>query len=260
MFYDRELPFDLPSVSRKKVSAAFDGGLISSDGGVSLLAAADKTLCLVDRLAIALTDTRDADRILHTFSDILRARIFAIAIGYEDGNDLDRLRNDPAFKLACGRLPQTGIDLCSQPTISRFENTPKVKDLIRVARALITQFCASFKRAPKSMILDIDDTVDEVHGEQQLSFFNAHEDAYSFKPIHIYDAATGRPVFHLLRTGKTPSGQEVRRVLRFVVRNIGKHWPGTKITFRDDGHYGRPDVMEWCESHGISFLSQPSHE
>ena len=251
---DTELLFDLPSVARKKVTAAFDGGLISSDGGIGLLAAADKTLGLIDRLACALTDARAADRVRHTVRDILHARVFAIAMGYEDGNDLGRLRHDPAFKLACSRLPETGHDLCSQPTISRFENMPKVADLIRVARALITQFCESFERAPKAIVLDIDDTVDEVHGGQQLSFFNAHEDAYCFKPIHIYDAATGRPVFHLLRTGKTPSGKEVRRVLRFVVRHIRAHWPETAITFRGDSHYGRSEAMEWCEAHGIDYI------
>jgi hypothetical protein len=97
---DTEFLFDLPSVARKKVTAAFDGGLISMNGGIGLLAAADKTLGLIDRLARALTDARAADRARHTVRDILHARVFAIAMGYEDGNDLGRLRHDPAFKLA----------------------------------------------------------------------------------------------------------------------------------------------------------------
>ena len=112
---DISLTFDLPAVARKKVSAAFDGGRITSDGGVMLLAQAERRLGIADQLARVIPDERDAD------PDILRARIFAIACGYEDADDLDRLRSDPAFKLACSRLPDTGRALCSQPTVSRRE-------------------------------------------------------------------------------------------------------------------------------------------
>src|SRR3982075_1964330 len=114
MIDDNLLPFCFPVVHRKKITAAFDGGRISSDGGVMLLAQADRRLGIVERLAQAIPDARDPDRITHLLPDILRARIFAIACGYEDADDLDRLRFDPAFKLACGRLPDSGRDLCSQ--------------------------------------------------------------------------------------------------------------------------------------------------
>jgi Transposase DDE domain group 1 len=114
---DIALPFDLPAVARKKVSAAFDGGRITSDGGVMLLAQAERRLGVAERLAAVMPDGRDASRVIHLLPDILRARIFAIACGYEDADDLDWLRPDPAFKLACSRLPDTGRDLCSQPTI-----------------------------------------------------------------------------------------------------------------------------------------------
>ena len=113
---DTLLPFAFPAVGRKKITAAFDGGRITSDGGVMLLAAADRRLQLADRLTVAIRDPRDPARVSHALADILRARIFAIACGYEDANDLDRLRFDPAFKLACGRLPDNGLDLASQPT------------------------------------------------------------------------------------------------------------------------------------------------
>jgi hypothetical protein len=125
---DIRLPFDLPAVARKKVSAAFDGGRITSDGGVMLLAQAERRLGIADHLARVIPDERDADRVIHPLTDILRARIFAIACGYEDADDLDRLRFDPALKLACGRLPDTGRDLCSQPTVSRWENAPNLRD------------------------------------------------------------------------------------------------------------------------------------
>jgi hypothetical protein len=102
--------------------------------------------------------------------------------------------------------------------------------------------------------LDIDDTVDVVHGHQQLSLFNAHYDERCFLPIHVYDTATSRPVAVLLRPGKTPSGIEIRGHLRRLVRRIRKHWPATRITIRGDGHYGRPEVMEWCDENGIDFI------
>ena len=129
---DTLLPFSLPSICQKKVTAAFDGGLISSDGGVLLLAGADKRLGLVGALAAVIPDHRDPTLITHTLSDILRARIFAIACGYPDADDLDHLRKDPAFKLACARLPESGDDLASQPTMSRWK-TPLTCVLIRLS-------------------------------------------------------------------------------------------------------------------------------
>ena len=113
---DNLLPFSFPAVQRKKITAAFDGGRITSDGGVMLLAQAERRLGIAERLAQVIPDRRDQDRVTRLLPDILRARIFAIACGYEDGADLDRLRCDPAFKLACGRRPDSGTDLCSQPT------------------------------------------------------------------------------------------------------------------------------------------------
>ncbi len=98
------------------------------------------------------------------------------------------------------------------------------------------------------MTLDIDDTCDVVHGNQQLSLFNAHYDEHCFLPIHVYDTATARPVAVLLRPGKTPSGKEIRGHLRRLVRHIRRHWPKTRITIRGDSHYGRPEVMDWCEA------------
>jgi len=171
-----QLCFWFPAVGRKKVTAAFDGGRITSDGGVMLLSEADTKLGRCDRLAQVLSDRRDQDRVAHSLASIMRARVFAIACGYEDGNDLNALRSDPAFKLACGSLPETGLDLCSQPTVSRLESAPTLKDLIRLQWCLADVYCQSYKTPPKAVVLDIDDTVDVVHGHQQLSLFNAHED------------------------------------------------------------------------------------
>jgi hypothetical protein len=207
MFDNSLLPFSLPSVERKKITAAFNGGRISSDGGVMLLALAERRMGIADRLAAAITDRRDPTRIVHALSDILRARMLAIACGYEDADDLDHLRSDPALKLACGHLPDSGCDLCSQPTVSRCENAPGLREVIKLRRVMVTLYCRSYDKPPASVTLDIDDTLDVVHGHQQLSMFNAYYDERCFLPIHVYDTATSRPAAVILRPGKTPSGQ-----------------------------------------------------
>ena len=256
MTNDTLLPFAFPAVHGKKVTAAFDGGRITSNGGV--MALADATLAaephVAAKLAAVICDRRDPQRVVHRLPDILRARIFAIACGHEDADDLDWLRSDPAFKLACGRLPDSGPDLCSQPTMSRWENAPGVRAIIRLMEVMVDLYCASYPTPPDAVTLDIDDTVDVVHGHQQLSLFNAHYDERCFLPIHIYDTATSRPVAVLLRPGKTPSGQEIVGHLRRLVRRIRRHWPTTKITLRGDGHYGRPEVMDFCDKSGIDFI------
>ena len=251
---DRILPFAFPAIRGRKLLAAFDGGRLSSDGGVMLLAAAARRTGIAQKLAAVIPDARDPARVIYPLAEILLARILAIACGYEDGDDLDRLRTDPAFKLACGRLPESGADLMSQPTVSRWENAPGVRDLLRLGRVMVDFYCASYAAPPEAIVLDIDDTLDVVHGRQQLSLFNAHHDARCFLPIHVYDTAAGRPVAVILRPGKTPSGVEVRGHLRRLVRAIRRHWPATRITIRGDGHYGRPEVMDFCEASGIAYV------
>ncbi|GJE53519.1 hypothetical protein GOFOIKOB_6601 [Methylobacterium tardum] len=119
---------------------------------------------------------------------------------------------------------------------------------------LVDLYCASYAKPPAAVTLDIDDTCDVVHGQQQLSLFNAHHDGRCFLPIHVYDTATSRPVAVILRPGKTPSGREVRSHLRRLIRAIRRHWPTTAITILGDGHYGRPEVMDWCEDNGVAYV------
>jgi hypothetical protein len=251
---DSPLTVLYPAVLRKKVTATFDGGRLSSDSGVMLLALAERRRALAKTLAALIADGRNPAHITHTVEDILKGRMLAIACGYADGNDFDWLRSDPAFKLACGRLPDTGNDLCSQPTISRWENAPVLKEIIRLTYALVDIWCWSYKTPPASMVLDIDDTLDVVHGRQKLSEWNAHYDERCFLPIHIYDTATGRPVAVILRPGKTPSGKEVRALLRRLIKRIRRHWPRTRITIRGDSHYGREEAMSWCEANGVDYV------
>jgi hypothetical protein len=246
--------FPFPAVGRKKITAAFDGGRLSSDGGVMLLAQAEHRLGIAERLARFIPDRRDPERVTHAIPDMLRARIVAIACGYEDCNDFGPLRTDPAFKLAYGRLPESGADLASQPTLSRLENAPSLRDAIRLTYALVDQWMDSYPTPPDGVVLDIDDTCDVVHGHQQLSLFHAHYDERCFLPIHVYDSATGRPVAIVLRPGKTPSGVEVRAHLRRLVRRIRTRWPLTRITIRGDSHYARPEAMDFCEQNGLSYL------
>ena len=244
----------LSPVAGKELCARFDGGRLSSDGGVLLFPGIERRLGIAGLLASCLHDERDPASTTHSYADMIRARMFAIACGYEDCDDLDVLRFDPAFKLACGRLAETGDDLMSQPTLSRLENAPSWRDLARMGLSMIDLFCASFRRVPEHIVLDIDDTNDAVHGGQQLALFNAHYDAYCFQPIHIFEAATGKPVLSLLRPGKRPSGKEAARILKHVIRRIRRDWPRVEITVRGDGHYGTPEVMDLLEDQGCGYI------
>ena len=152
----------------------FDAGRLTSDGGVLVLAEIERRLGIAERLARCIEDPRMPDRVQHTIAEMIRFRALLIAAGYEDANDCDALRADPAFKMAVGRLPESGADLCSQPTISRLENLPGPRALKRMMAAMIELFCDSFDEVPQRIVLDIDDTEDRVHGHQQLALFHAH--------------------------------------------------------------------------------------
>jgi hypothetical protein len=153
----------------KPVHVAFDGGRLTSDAGVLVLAEIERRLGLAERLAACLNDPRSPDRVQHGLEEMIRFRTLMIAAGYEDANDCDALRVDLAFKMAVGRLPESGADLCSQPTMCRLENLPGRIALTRMMDAMVELFCDSFTVVPRRLVLDIDDTLDRVHGHQQLS-------------------------------------------------------------------------------------------
>ena len=208
----------LSPVAGKSIVARFDGGLLSSDGGVLALREVEQRLRVADRLVDCIEDPRAPDQITHTLFDIVRFRLLMIAAGYEDGNDANNLRVDPMFKMAHDLAP-SDHELCSQSTISRLENLPNVRALLRMGRAMVDLYCASFKQVPKRIVLDIDDTFDAVHGGQQLRLFNAHYDEYGFQPIVVFDGG-GRIVAAMLRPAKRPKGTEVRAFLRRLLRAI----------------------------------------
>jgi hypothetical protein len=244
----------LSPVAGKPVQVTFDAGRLTSDSGVLMLAEIERHLGIAERLADCIEDPRAPERIEHGLAEMIRFRALLIAAGYEDANDCEALRADPAFKLAVGRLPESGADLCSQPTISRLENLPGSFALKRMMAAMVELFCDSFAQVPRRIVLDIDDTEDRVHGHQQLSLFHAHYDSRCFLPIHVYEAITGRPVAVILRPGKTPDGAEVALVLRHVVKAIRARWPRVEILLRGDSHYARPEAMTWCERNRVAYV------
>ena len=244
----------LSPVGGKAITATFDGGKLSSNGGVLILREIERKLGLAAVLSRHIPDDRDRTRITHSYSDMTRARMFAIASGHEDCDDLDVLRSDPALKMACGRLPVSGTDLMSQPTLSRLENAPFWRQLARMGLELIDLFCARFERVPRCIVLDIDDTDDAVHGQQQLALFNTHAGGYCFQPIQIFEATTGRPVLSLLRPGKRPSGEEVEQILRHVIGRIRRNWPAVGIMVRGDSHFATPEVMDLLEEKRCDYI------
>lgn len=244
----------LSPVEGKALTASFDAGRLSSDGGVIVLREIARRLGLAEIITAPLPDARDPARITHTHADMALARMLAIAAGYEDCDDIDTLRADPAFKIACGRAPESGQDLMSQPTLSRLENVASWRALLRIGLGMIDLFCTSFARAPERIVLDIDDTDDPVHGQQQLALFNAHHGGYCFQPVKIFEAGSGKPVLALLRPGKSPAGKEVARILRHAIARIRKHWPKVAILVRGDSHYCSDEVMALLESRRCDYI------
>ena len=242
----------LSPVGGKSIVARFDGGCLSSDAGVLVLREIEQRLGVAERLAGCIEDPRTQAQVVHGLADMIRFRTFMIASAYEDGNDATAMRSDPAFKLAQDVLP-SGPDLASQPTLSRLENLPDLRALLRMGKSMIDLYCASYARVPKRIVLDFDDTFDAVHGGQQLRLFNAHYDEYGFQPIVVFDG-DGRFVTAMLRPAKRPSGVEIQKLLRRVLRAIRANWPATHILIRADSHYCCPEVIDFCRANGLGFI------
>ena len=242
----------LSPVNGKAVTARLIGGSLSSDAGLLALREVERRLDVAGRLAACVEDPRDPTRTLHSVADILRLRILMVAAGYEDGIDANVLRADPVFKMALERTPGAR-DLCSQSTISRLENLPDRRTLLKMARAMVGLYCASFAQVPKRIVLDIDDTFDAVHGGRELRLFNAHYDDYGFQPIVVFDGA-GRFVAAVLRPARRPKGREIAAHLRRLIGAIRSHWPRVEILLRGDGHDCAPEVLDLCRATGVDFV------
>lgn len=233
----------LSPLAGKSLTVTRDAGNLTSNGGLIVLREVARTLDIAARIAKHIPDARNPLLITHTHADMVLARSMMIAAGHEDCDDIDTLKTDPALKIACDRAPETGVDLMSQPTLSRLENAPDAMALYDIGCELIDIFLDSFTTPPKNIALDIDDTDDLVHGGQQLALFNSHAGGHCFQPILIFEANSGKPVAMILREGKRPSGKEIARILWHVIRRIRDRWPKVGILVRGDGHYCAPEVL-----------------
>jgi len=253
-----ETPLHLPPLADKAILIDFDGGRLSSDGGLILLGDPDDQIGLTRALAAVLRDPRDPRRINFTNHDLLKQRVFQIAAGYEDANDATTLRHDPIFKLLLGRLPESGTPLASQPTLSRFENRVSRTDLYRLAQVLVDQFIASYDRPPKLIVLDFDDTEDPAHGQQEQVRYDGYYGGYCFLPLHVYEGLSGRLITTIFKA-KRFSAAQLLAVLKRLVKHLRHAWPETCIVFRGDSHFAHPEVMQWIEGqahlHYVTGLS-----
>jgi hypothetical protein len=240
-------------IQGKKIEVDFDGGQVTSDAGVLLLREVERRLGLIRRVAKIIRDRRHPGYTRHSIREMLSQRVFQIACGYEDADDADTLRDDPALKMACERLP-AGEALASQPTLSRLENAVTRTDLYRIAEVLVDSFIDSYRTPAVAILLDIDDTADTTHGHQQMALFNAFYDEYCYLPIHIYEGRTGKLIATVLRPGRRPSGKEIVAVLKRVVRKIRRAWPEVGIFLRADSHYACPEVFAFCRTENLTYL------
>jgi hypothetical protein len=222
---------------------------------VLLLRLAELRIGIIARMAKSLPDRRDPMRVVHALREIIAARVFGLCCGYEDGNDHDALRADPAHKMAVGRCPETGVDLASQSTISRFENAPTKRDTAKLAGALVDHFAAKISPSHRN-VFDIDDTFHAAYGGQQLGFWNAHHDERGFAVMHIFHANSGLPVASILRPAKTPGGGEVCTVIKHVTRRVRAtaSWHEADIVWRGDSHYARAEALDWCDDNGAGYI------
>src|SRR5919107_1353389 len=163
------------------------------------------------------------------------------------------MRGDPVFKMALDRPPVSGPALCSQPTVSRIENMPRRTELYRMAQSMLDLYCDSFPVVPSHLTLDLDESFDRVHGEQELRKFNAYYDDWGFLPIHIFDTS-GRLVVSVLREAATPSGREILALVKRVVGHLRERFPRVRIRLRGASHYACPEVMSWCEANGLEYI------
>ena len=248
----------------REIVGRFDGGRLSSDGGLVLLAQLDRQWGLTERLATCLRDRRQPGKVRQPLRDLFRQRVYQIAAGYEDCNDADRLAGDPMLKLAVGRCPQSDRPLASQPTLSRFENSVSPGDLYRLSEALVEFFIHSGaggschgKGTPRQIVLDLDATDDPTHGQQQLTFFHGYYDEYCYLPLLVFAQADGgeqQIIAAVLRPGNVHAGHRSVAILRRIVAQLRAAWPGVRLVVRGDSGEALPEVYDWCEANGVDYM------
>ncbi|MBF0418343.1 MAG: IS1380 family transposase [Magnetococcales bacterium] len=240
--------FEFPVCKRRKVEAAFEGGAVTSDAGVLLLRQIDRRLGLTQAVARCLKDGRDPSKVIHTTQDLVRQRIFGLALGYEDLNDHLTLRDDPGF--------QTGVDrdrrLASSSTLCRWENQADREIFWSLHNLLVDQFIASQVQTPGKLVLDFDATDDPVHGKQEKRFFHGYYDSYCYLPLYVF--CGDQPLVAYLRPANIDAAKHAGAMLSWLVRRLRRAWPEVEIIFRGDSGFCRHVLLSWCERHNIKYI------
>ena len=243
---------DFSRLGSQAVVADFQGGRLTSDAGLLLLREVGQRLGLFDALDRAIPDPRWLPTVIHDQKSMLAQRILALAAGYEDLNDHQTLRTDPALQVAVGKAPEEEAKLASPPTLCRLENRINRPSLVRGAEVLVDQFIASHLEPPEHLILDFDATDDTIHGHQDGRHFHAYYDNYCFLPLYVF--CGDELLVAYLRPSKIDACKHTRAVLKLLVRRLRAAWPGVKITIRGDSGFCRWRLMRWCDSHGIGYV------
>jgi len=240
--------FDFPAVKRRTVEVNFQGGDITSDGGVLLLRQMDKRLGLSEAVSQALEDKRRQASCKHDSLSLLRQRIYGLAAGYEDLNDHQSLRDDLAFQTAVERVEA----LASDSTLCRWENRSDRQAAWLIHEVMIEQFITSFKQAPKELILDFDATDDAVHGKQEGGFFHGYYDHYCFLPLYVF--CGDQLLVSYLRPSNVDGARHAWAILSLLVARFRQTWPQVKIVFRGDSGFCRHKMLSWCERHDVGYI------
>lgn len=240
--------FEFPSFDRRKIEASFQGGDVSSDGGVMLLREADRRLGLTRALDAALPDPRDPDMITHEQVDLLRQRIYGLALGYEDLNDHDTLRHDLAWQSAVERDRALG----SSPTLCRLEARASRRSAVAMHEVLVEKFIGSFAAAPAELVLDFDATDDRVHGLQEGRFFHGYYGDWCFLPLYVFCGE--QLLVSYLRPSNVDAARHSWAILKLLVTRLRREWPEVKLIFRGDSGFCRWKMLRWCERHGVDYV------
>ena len=245
-----------PDIFHKPLALQFDQRNGSSDGGAILLKAADRRYGLIQALVGCLRDERQASKVDHSLRELLSQRVFSIACGYPDANDSARLSADPIHKMLLDRDPITGRELASQPTLSRFENAIRPRELYRLGETLadsvIERHAQRLGGRARLVTIDLDPTDDPTHGAQQLSFFNGHYDSWCYLPvmgfISFNDEAEQYLCAAVLRPGNVTAAVGAKGILRRLINMISYSFPGARIRVRLDGGLAHPELLAFLDA------------
>ncbi len=240
--------FTFPVCKRRQVEASFDGGDITSDGGVLLLRQADRHLGLLKAVERILPDPREPSLIKHSQLSLLRQRVYALCQGYEDLNDHHSLRHDLAFQTAVDRDEALG----SQSTLCRWENQADEETAWAVHEVMIDNFIASFNTPPRELILDFDATDDRLHGQQEGRFFHGYYDHYCFLPLYVFCGE--QLLVSYLRPSQYDGAKHAWAILALLVKRLRQSWPQVKLIFRADSGFCRWRMLAWCDRHEVGYI------